>query len=71
MIAALHSVGVDIRDAEQMPMHYALAFLKAKTNFKQMMGRQNNTPASPTKPPVPAQQGVVSSRKISSKRVCQ
>ncbi|MEG2567364.1 MAG: hypothetical protein RSA84_14270, partial [Acinetobacter sp.] len=69
LIAALHSVGVNIRHAEKMPMHYALAFLHARTNFKHIMGRQQNTPPNPIKPST--QQGVVSSRKVSSKRVCQ
>ncbi|WHP04770.1 MULTISPECIES: hypothetical protein [Acinetobacter] len=50
----LHQAGIDLKDAEKMPMHYALAFLSEKTDLIQRVKskleheRLQNTHAAPS-----------------------
>lgn len=65
-------MGVDLKSAEQMPMHTALAFLSEKTALTQKVKskleheRQNNTHA-PARPSAP---NTNSKTFVSTKRVC-
>lgn len=67
-------MGVDLKSAEQMPMHYALAFLSEKTALTQKVKsklereRQNNTHA-PTRPSAPNTNSKTKTF-VSTKRVC-
>jgi len=63
-------MGVDLKSAEEMPMHYALAFLSEKTALTQKVKsklereRQNNTHA-------PARSTAPNTKTfVSTKRVC-
>lgn len=63
-------MGVDLKAAEEMPMHYALAFLSEKTALTQKVKsklereRQNNTHANPRSP------SPNTKTFVSTKRVC-
>ncbi|PZT86029.1 MAG: hypothetical protein DI627_11255 [Acinetobacter sp.] len=65
----MHNAGIDIKTAEQMPVHYALAFLSAKAEIKQITEvktkptheRRNNSHAT---------QSSSSKSYVSTKRVC-
>lgn len=64
-------MGVDLKTAEQMPMHYALAFMSEKAALTQKVKskleheRQNKTHASPQ-----PSTSTNSKKFISTKRVC-
>ena len=66
-------MGVDLKSAEEMPMHYALAFLSEKTALTQKVKskleheRQNNTHAPPSKS---VNKSSNSKTYVSTKRVC-
>ena len=67
LIALLHQAGIDLKDAEQMPMHYALAFLseksdlllKAKAKLERERPQNTHAPSSNTK------------TYVATKRVCK
>ena len=65
----LHQAGIDLKDAEQMPIHYALAFLSEKADLllkakaKLEHERPQNTHAAPS--------NTTTKTYVSTKRVCK
>lgn len=69
LIALLHQAGIDLKDAEQMPMHYALAFLSEKSDLLQQAKNLNLSVSGHKILMQPPHQ--IQKTYVSTKRVCK